>query len=159
MRRGTLANARRPRFHLEGSTIAKLTGKNLYAAFAGTALNAKQRSFEVMEKQETVDSTAGADDYRNTINTVKTIGAKMELIMETHATGGSAILAALTLGAEGTLIWGAEGSGSGLPKDGFYARLIDNSKKLKFDDLYLLNLEWENAGTARSFNGITDKFP
>lgn len=144
---------------MEGTIIGKLSGKNLYVSFNGTVLSAKQRSFEVMEKQETVDSSAGADEYRNTINTIKTIGAKMELIMENHSAGGSAILAALALGGEGTVLWGAEGSGSGLPKDAFMGRLIDNSKKLKFDDLYLLNLEWENAGTARIYNGITDKFP
>lgn len=139
--------------------MAKLTGKNLYVNFNGTILSAEQRSFEVMEKQETVDSTAGADDYRNTLPTVKTIGAKMEIIMKQHSTGGSAIMAALALNTEGTVLWGAEGSGSGLPKDAFTGRLVDNSKKLKFDDVYLWTLEWENSGTSRIFNGITDKFP
>ena len=138
--------------------MAKLTGKNLFVSYGGVTLSAAQRSFEVMEKQETADATAGADEYRNTLNTVKTIGAKMEFIMREHSDGGSALLVALTLGSTGTVLWGAEGNGTGKPKDAFSGRLVDASRKLKFDDVYLINLEWEMAGTARIFNGITDLF-
>ncbi len=139
--------------------MTKISGKNLYASFAGTNLSSTQRSLDVDEQQESADSTAGADDFRNYVSTVKTIGAKMEILIQQHSTGGSAILAALVAGAEGTFLWGAEGSGSGLPKDGFYARVKNRSTKLKFDDVYMMSLELENAGTARLFNGITDKWP
>lgn len=139
--------------------MARLTGKNLYVSYAGTALGGSQRTFEVTENQETADLTAGADDYRNFGNTVKTISATMEIVMDGHSSGGSALLAALTLGGTGTLQWGAEGSASGNPKKAFMARLVDASQSIPFDDAYVINLEWVMAGTALIYNGITDLWP
>lgn len=135
--------------------MAKITGKNLYVQFGSTNLSGSQRTFDVSQMQETADMTAGADDYRNFANTVKTIEATMEVVMQEHSTGGSAILAALTLGTNGTLIWGAEGTATGKPKDGFYATLVDASKAIPFDDAYVLKLKFQMAGTALAFNGVT----
>lgn len=139
--------------------MTKISGKNLFMSFAGTNLSSTQRSLDVDEQQESADSSAGADDYRNFVATIKTLGAKVEILIPSHSTGGSAILAALVNGTEGTFLWGAEGSGSGKPKDGFFARVKNFSKKIKFDDVYMGNLELEMAGTARLFNGITDLWP
>ena len=139
--------------------MAKLTGKNLYVEYDGNSLTGTQRAFEVSESQETADTTAGADDYRNFANTVKTISATMEIVMVDHGGNGSALLAALVLGGTGTLQWGAEGSATGMPKKAFMARLIDASQPMPFDDTYVINLEWAMAGTALIFDGITDLWP
>lgn len=138
--------------------MARLTGKNLYVEWAGTELSGSQRSFDVTENQETADVTAGADDYRSFSNTVKSISATMEIVMDEYDSGGSAILALLTLGNTGTLIWGPEGTATGSPKKGFVARLVDASQGLPFDDAYTLSLEFSMAGTALAFDGVTDKF-
>jgi hypothetical protein len=139
--------------------LTKISGKNLYASFAGTNLSTTQRSLDVDEQQESADSTAGADSYRNYVATVKTMGAKMEILLQEHSTGGSAQLAVLLPGAEGTFLWGVEGTTTGKPKDGFYARVKNASKKIKFDDVYMMSLELENAGTGRLYNGVTDLWP
>lgn len=135
--------------------MAKLTGKNLYLQFGSTNLSGEQRTFDVTEQQETADTTAGADDYRNFANTVKMIEATAEIIMKNHAGGGSAVLAALALGTEGTLVWGAEGTATGKPKKGFLARLVDASQAIPFDNVYLLKLKFQMAGTALAFDGVT----
>lgn len=138
--------------------MPKLTGKDLFVSYAGTSLASEQRSFDVTEMQETADATAGADSYRNFINTVKTVEASMELIAKSHGDGGSAIFAALSLGSTGTVIYGPEGTATGSPRFGFLGRLVEFSKQLKFDDVYLVKLKWQNAGTAMIYNGVTDKF-
>lgn len=136
--------------------MAKLTGKSLYLQFGSTNISGEQRTFDVSEMQETADVTAGADNYRNFANTVKTIEATAEIIMKEHSTGGSAILAALSLGTGGTLIWGPEGTATGKPKKGFYATLVDFSQAIPFDDAYTVKLKFQMAGTALAFNGVTD---
>jgi hypothetical protein len=137
--------------------VAKLTGKNLYIAFGSTVLSAAQRSLSITEEQETADVTAGADTYRNFANTVRMIEAEAELVYQ-DGTAGSAILAALTLGAEGTLVWGPEGNTTGLPRKGFLARVVNVSQDIPFDDAITITLGWQMAGTALVYNGITDKF-
>lgn len=136
--------------------MAKLSGKNLWVSFSGTTLSSEMRSFDVNLAQETADATAGADEYRNFVNTVKTIEASMELVMKEHSTGGSAIKAALAAGAEGTLLWGPEGTATGKPKYGFYARISEASETIPFDDVWTKSVTFQNAGTALLFNGVTD---
>lgn len=142
--------------------MAKLSGKQLVVQWIGsggtTNLSGAQRSFSVDEAQETADSTAGADDYRNYVNTVKTISASMEMVYQEIAAGGSAILTALALGAEGTLLWGPEGSASGKPKKGFAARVTNASQSMPFDDMMVISVEFANNGTALVYDGISDTF-
>lgn len=139
--------------------MAKLSGKNLYVSFGGVVLSGEQRSFDVTLSQETADATAGADDYRNFVNTVKSIEASMELVMKQHSTGGSAIKVALAAGAEGTLLWGPEGTAAGLPKYGFVARISEASETIPFDDVWVKNITFQNAGTALLFDGVTNLWP
>lgn len=137
--------------------MAKLTGKSLYMAFGSTVLSAAQRSLSITEEQETADVTAGADDYRNFANTVKMIEAEAELLYQ-DGTAGSAILAALPLGTEGTFVWGPEGNATGRPRKGFLARVVNISQDIPFDDAITITLGLQMAGTALAYNGITDKF-
>lgn len=142
--------------------MAKLTGKNLYLKFGSTVLSGTQRSLEVNEEIETADATAGADDYRNYLTTVKTIGATVELVMREHADStspnGSAIFAALVLGTEGTLEWGVEGTATGKPRKGFVARVTRFDQNLAFDDVYTISVEFSNAGTALVYDGYLSKY-
>lgn len=139
--------------------MAKLTGKNARLFYKGVDLSGEFRTIDVTRQQETADVTAGADDYRNFANTVKMIEVTAEIVMKEHGSGGSAILATLDLGGEGTLLWGAEGTATGKPKDGIYARLVDRSNPIPFDDAYLSKLKWQMAGTALLYNGVTDLWP
>lgn len=138
--------------------MAKISGKDLFASFAGTSLGDTIRNFDVSEAQETADATAGADAYRNYVNTMKTIKASCEVVMKDYAGGGSALRSLLQPGAEGTLIWGVEGSATGKPKKGFLARISQADEGIPFDDVVTISLTFQMAGTALLFNGITDKF-
>jgi hypothetical protein len=136
--------------------MAKLTGKNLFVSFGGTTLSSSQRSFDTTFEQEQADVTAGADDFRNFSNTVKMVEAETEIVVQEHASGGSALFAALTLGGQGTLLWGPEGTATGKPKFGFYATLTERSQQLAYDDAYILTCKFTMAGTAMLFQGVTD---
>lgn len=135
--------------------MAKLTGKNLYVEFAGTDLSATLRNFSVSDTQEQADVTAGADDYRNYANTVKTTEATFELLVQDWANGGSALAAAVYSGAQGTLIWGPEGTAAGKPKRGFYATITQYDEALPFDDAYTASVTMTMAGTAMAFSGTS----
>lgn len=138
--------------------ITKLSGKDLYVEYNATNFSVAYKSLEIDEKQETVDATAGADDYRNHINTVKTIEATLEIIMQDFATGGSAILALLSLGGTAPLIWGPQGTATGKPKKGFMARLVEAPQTFKFDDLYTIKAKYMMAGTSLLYDGVTTKY-
>ena len=135
--------------------MTKYSGKNLYVSFAGVNLSGTQRTCDTTHTQETADATAGADDYRNFVNTVKMIEANLEVVGQTHSTGGSAILAALALGAEGTLIISPEGTATGKPRLGFYARVADMSASYPFDDVVVYKPKFQMAGTALIYDGVT----
>lgn len=137
--------------------MPKISGKNLYVAFGSTVLSSTQRSFDVTEVLEQADSTAGADDYRNFVNTVKSIEATMEIVMS-DGTAGSALRTAIYPGAQGTLVWGVEGSATGRPRKGFYATVVDASESIPFDDVVVMKAKFTMAGTALAYNGVTDKF-
>jgi len=137
--------------------MPKISGKNLYVAFGSTVLSSTQRSFDVTEVLEQADSTAGADEYRNFVNTVKSIEATMEIVMS-DGTAGSALRAAIYNGAQGTLVWGAEGNATGRPRKGFYATVVDASESYPYDDVVVMKTKFTMAGTALAYNGVTDKF-
>lgn len=132
----------------------RFTGKNLYVKFGSTVLSTHGRNFDVPHEQEQVDGTAGADDYRVFLNTVKNISASMEILMSSGA-AGSAVIAALSTGTEGTLEWAPEGTASGKPKWGFAARVANASQALPYDDVAMLSIEWTNYGSALVYNGAT----
>ncbi len=136
--------------------MAKISGKDLYIEFDGTNVSDSIRNLDISEAQETADATAGADDYRNYVQTTKTIEASFEVVMKDYSNGGSAIRALFSPGALGTLIWGVEGTASGKPKKGFYARLTDVSEAIPFDDVNTFSVTAQMAGTALAFDGVTD---
>lgn len=136
--------------------MTKYSGSALYAQMGTVNISANIRNFEVALAQESADATAGADPYRNFVPTVKTIEVTFEYLPHTHSTGGSAINAVLTHGFEGTFLYGEEGSATGKPKGGFYARVKQNDKGIPFDDVVTRAITLELAGTDLLFNHQTD---
>jgi hypothetical protein len=140
--------------------MAKYAGKNLYVSFAGTAIDGTFRTFEASKTQNQADATAGDDDYQNFVNTNRTISASMEVLVHTYTDGGSAQLAAIgDVGDQGTLLWGAEGSATGMPKGGFYATLITRTPSIPYDDVVTLSLEWSMARGTVEFDDHEDLWP
>lgn len=139
--------------------MAKISGKNVYVSFAGTALGDSLRNVQIAQSQETADATAGADSFRNYVATVKTVEVTAEAVMKDYGNGGSALRSLLAVGSEGTLIIGVEGTAAGKPKFGFLARINQADEAVPYDDVVTISLTWEMAGTALAFNGTTSKFP
>ena len=138
----------------------RISGKNLYVAWhsggGSTDLSGSQRSMSFEHEQEMTDATAGADTYRVMIPTVRTAGASLEILVESGASG-SAIFAAIPVGgAVGTLIWGPEGTTADLPKWGMVARVAKASQEIPFDDVYVISVEFTNAGADLAYDYAED---
>ena len=133
--------------------MAKLTGKNLFVSFGGTNISGTQRTFSVTWQQEQADVSAGADDYRNFANTMRTIEASCEILVQDYPNGGSATFATLAIGTQGTLLWGPEGTAAGKPKYGFFSTVTELSPDIPFDNAYVLKAKFTNAGTALLYSG------
>jgi len=123
----------------------RYTGKDLYVEFGGVDLTTGQRAFSVSREQETADTTAGADDARSFKATVKAYTATLEVLADS-STAGTALLAAIKEGTEGTLIWGALGTTAGLPKSSFPAIVNSVAVTLNFDDASVYSVEFQGQG-------------
>ena len=132
--------------------MARLTGKNLYVEFDGTALNTDYRTLDVSYGQDTAQTTAGADEFRNYANTVKTIEATFEAVVDEFSGRGSAFKALLIPGSEGTLIWGEEGTAAGKPKDGYLARITTADKSYGYESEITYSVTFQMAGTELAFD-------
>lgn len=130
----------------------RLTGKDLYVGFIGSGgtanLSGDQRAFEVTAEQETADVTAGADGARAVKPTVQNFGASLEVLFT--GTAGSAAMAIATLGAEGTLTYGPQGSASGKPKGAFPAIITKRDITMNFDDAVVVKFEFAGQGDETS---------
>jgi hypothetical protein len=132
----------------------RYTGKNLVVewkkgAGPAVALTADGRSFEFTHDQETADGTAGADEYRVELKTVKMASASMELLMNSSA----AWVDDLQLGDEGELTWYPEGKTAGKPVWGMSALVKKMSQSLPYDDVAKFSLEWANTGSTLLHEG------
>lgn len=136
----------------------RLTGKNIYVEFGGESFGDVRRTLEINEEQEMVDATAGADEYRVMLPTVKTIGATMELLYREKASA-TAVYGLVTPGQEGTLLWGPEGSATGAPKYGINARISSISRSMAYDDVQTVSIEFANTGGELAFDGSTAVWP
>jgi hypothetical protein len=123
----------------------RFTGRDLLVEFGADVISASGRNFEVTHEEEQVDATAGGDDYRVYVPTVKTIGATIEILMESGVTG-DALIAALAVGSEAALMWYPQGKTAGLPEWGFDARVSKASQSIPYDGVAVLNVEFVNTG-------------
>ena len=127
------------------AVATRYTGKDLYVEFGGTDITTDQRSFSVSREQETADTTAGADGARSFKATVKAYSATLEMLADSSA-AGTAMLAAVKEGTEGTLTWGPLGTTSGLPKSSMACIVSSVSVSLNFDDAVVYSIEFQGQG-------------
>lgn len=140
--------------------MAKYAGKNLFVSFGGVSIEGTFRTFEVTKAQNEADATAADDEYQSFVATNKMIEATMEILAHTWADGGSALETALgDVGAEGTLLWGPEGSSTGMPKGGFYARLKQRDKSVPYDDVVSHSLTFSMVRGTVLFDDHVDLWP
>ena len=126
----------------------RLTGKDLIVLWVdagGTVdLSGDFRALNLNREQETTDITAGGDSARSYRGTVKKFGAKLETLF--IGTAGSAAYTAVALGAEGTLLYGPQGTAVGQPKGGFPAIVSKQNIDLPYDEVVTMTVEFQGQG-------------
>lgn len=136
--------------------MAKQSGKHTYVEFGGQDLSVSLRDFNVEYTQNTADSTAGGDEYENSIDTTKAVKMTATAVALKKADGGAAIKAVLFPGNVQDLYWGWEGSNPGGEKGGASARVTKFSIKANYKNVIMWDVEWENAGETLLANEATD---
>lgn len=126
--------------------MAKQSGKFTYVEFGGQDLSVSLRDFNVDYGQNTADSTAGGDEYENSVATTKTIKMTATAVALKKADGGSAIKTVLFPGNEQDLYWGWEGNDPGMEKGGAQARVTKFAIKANYKNVIMWDVEWENIG-------------
>lgn len=135
----------------------KLTGKNVYVELGAFDISPWYRSLDFKHSQNSVEVTAGADEYDNFAATTKMASATLEVIVDNTWTPTQKAI--LYPGFEGDFNFGEEGNGTGKPKTGFNARVKDASRKAGYKDAFLMTLELEIADeNGLLYDGITDTY-
>lgn len=124
-------------------------GKDLYigaGASGATAITGDQRTFTVSKTIDIVDLSAGADTDKGYTFSLKDGDASLELL--DTGSSGSAVLALFQPGAQGTLLYGPQGTASGKPKGGFVYIVKDLKESYPYTDAVMLTVTFQKSGTA-----------
>lgn len=130
--------------------MAGLTGKSLYLAFGGVALNTDYREFGPSEEIGLVDQSAGADTGRTYLTTLEDGSASATVVAQAS---GTAIWAALAPGTAGTLEWGEEGTAAGKQKHAVWAIAESREKSMSYDDLIVIDASWQFSDATGVVDG------
>lgn len=134
--------------------MSHVSGSALYVSWLGVAITGNQRSFDWNGQMDVADTTAGADAAQSHIPTTKSGDASMEVLYD-NASAGSAQERTFYEGAQGTLIWGTEGTASGNPKYSRLATLTGVSQPNPYDDVVMYSLSWTfNGDWITNFNSL-----
>ena len=125
--------------------MAGITGKNLYLAFNGTVLDTDYRSFGPSEEIGTVEQSAGSDENRTYLTTLKDGSADATIVLQAD---DSATWGAVALGTEGSLEWGEEGSVAGKPRHYVNAIVTGREKSMEYADLIVADISWQMSGAV-----------
>ena len=110
----------------------RVSGKALYATFAGIAINADFTSVSVNTEDDIIDVTAGADTFHYFISRACENGT---VDFEAYYAGTGNPWAAVDNGAAGTLIIAPKGTASDSPKWTWARALVQNRNiTIPFDD-------------------------
>ena len=130
---------------------SRYTGKDLYAEFicaAGTIqLTGDQRTLSVSRDVDTVDITAGSEDDKSYLATLKDGTAEIEILdqADVAATG---IEQAMPEGTSGTLIYAPQGTQSGKPKRGFAAIVTGVDIEYPYSDVATIRISFQKSGSV-----------
>lgn len=135
--------------------MTAFSGSALYLAWVysgGTVtLQGDFRQFEWTPSLSLIDSTAGADTFREYIPGIGESGnIALSMVMQQN---GTALIQALAKGNQGTLIYGPEGTASGKPKSTIPAISKGPAYTQPYDDVVEFKVEFQQsaAHTDASF--------
>ncbi len=139
----------------------RLTGKNLVVEWihsGGTAVvSGDQTTFDVTRDSEEADATA-ADDGGTFMKFLRQVNGATLAALFTGTAGSASIGSATVRGAEGTVLYGVNGTVAGQPKGGFPATIKSAGLAHPYDGMVTLDIEWSPQG-AELFNPAVDVWP
>jgi hypothetical protein len=100
--------------------------------------------FAVDRSVELLETTPGNVADKTYLAGLKNATARLSCFAT--ASGGTVLEAALVEGTFGTLIYGQQGSGSGMPKRGFAAYVRRFGQTLNADGLAMIEVEFQKSG-------------
>lgn len=96
------------------SQSERVASKDYYVAFEGVEISGDYTDFTFDAETQTADMTANNDEATYEKPLIKAYGYKMDALY--RGVAGSAVMAVLVDGAEGTIEWAPEGTAVGKPK-------------------------------------------
>jgi len=133
--------------------MAEFTGKNLYISFAGTQVNCFYRTMSLSKEIGLVDSTTACDDSRTYLTTLKDGTATLTFLAQTDDVGATDIPQLMSVGDEGSLIIGPEGSTAGERKITVNAIVQSFDEDYTYDDIvtYTIGVQFSGDVTENTF--------
>ena len=122
------------------------TGKNLYLAWTGTAIDGDYRSFDPSEEMGTDDASAGSDAAVTRKTTLKDGSASLTMRSVSGTAGTALWITTLAVGTEGTLEWGPEGTASNSRRSHVNAILTSKSESNAYANVVEWSVDWEFSG-------------
>lgn len=108
-------------------------------------LSGDYRKLSIKPVVQKIVGTAGSDAREVKYPAVKDVTVDIELVAQT---GGTAVLAALAEGVQGTLIVGPEGTASNKPKTTISAISNGAQQQLVYNDVSILTVTFDGDGTT-----------
>lgn len=131
--------------------MAEITGKNLVAQWVsggGTILlNTDFRTLSVNPNIDLAETTAGADDDKTYIATIKDATIEWSGLYQSK---GTALVNALEAGTGGTLIIYPEGTASGNAKDSYPAIAMGAKTNFPYADVVEISCTFQKNGAKTS---------
>lgn len=127
--------------------MAAFSGSAMYLAWVwtgGTAvLNTDFRQFEWTPSLALIESTAGADTFREYISGIGEGGdISLSCVMQS---AGTALITALARGNAGTILYGPEGTATGKPKSTIPAISKGPAYSQPYDDVVEFKVSWQQS--------------
>lgn len=122
--------------------MTTLTGQTFFIEFDGVEITGPYRSFTPGVMDETAEGSAARSALRNYVTTLTKVEPKGKFIVNSTDT---AILAKLKRGTSGTLTWGEQGNGTGMPKASITALVTKAEIVGEYDKEKEIEVEWVNT--------------
>jgi hypothetical protein len=128
-------------------------GSALYAQWIGSAiggsvgtvtLETDSRNFVYRPSLDIVDATAGADTARRRIMYLKDGQITCTQVMQSDM--GTATVALLSEGVQGTVTWGEAGTATGKPKHAAPFICMGSSYSTPYNDIVSIETTWQQNG-------------
>lgn len=126
------------------SATNRYTGSAFHITFNGVVLSTDFTEFGNDEKMDKVDITAGSEQDRSYIFTIRDRTMSLKVFAKGEA--GTLVEQELYAGNSGTLVWSPKGTASLMPKYSCMAIIESVAEPVKFADAVALDISFQRNG-------------